>query len=301
MSHKELIDLLAKRLSGNISPEEQQELNGLLQDADTTKVEQQVDQMWRDTANLRPGWNLDTHAEWSKLKSRVQKTDQTNQGSGRLINLRFGLQMAAAIVVLIGIGVGVYLGIYTESTVEFRTSQNQRTQVILPDGSQVWLNQSSVLSYRSGFGEQDRKVNLIGEAFFEVQGDPDRPFKVITRGVKTEVLGTSFNLKAYEDLASVVLTVKSGTVSFASIQAQDRISILEAQSSAIFNRATGEITKIADNNSNSTAWRSRKLEFNNTRLKSVLPILEEYFGVKIKTSTPRILNCQITTKSMTQP
>ncbi|HTJ13018.1 MAG TPA: FecR domain-containing protein [Dinghuibacter sp.] len=94
------------------------------------------------------------------------------------------------------------------------TTKGQRFHVVLPDGSQVWLNAGSRLSYFSRMGESDaiRKVQLDGEGYFEVAHDKNLPFHVVARGTETVVLGTVFDVKAYSDEAKVTVGLVNGAV-----------------------------------------------------------------------------------------
>jgi ferric-dicitrate binding protein FerR (iron transport regulator) len=87
-------------------------------------------------------------------------------------------------------------------------------EVSLPDGSTVWLNEASKLTYNKSFGSQSRMATLEGEAFFEVARDEEKPFKVSSGGVTTKVLGTSFNIKNERKNNKVEIVVSSGKVAF---------------------------------------------------------------------------------------
>src|SRR5690606_26058906 len=85
-------------------------------------------------------------------------------------------------------------------------------QVTLPDGTKVWLNAASSLIYPSRFTGNSRVVELTGEGYFEVAEDSNAPFKVICSGQKIDVLGTAFNISAYEDDGYTITTLVSGAV-----------------------------------------------------------------------------------------
>lgn len=89
--------------------------------------------------------------------------------------------------------------------------KGQKTKIILPDGSKVWLNSESRLEYSSVFTGK-RQVSLVGEAFFEVAKNPNKPFEVFSNGVLTTALGTSFNINAFEE-NSVVVGLVTGKIS----------------------------------------------------------------------------------------
>ena len=106
--------------------------------------------------------------------------------------------------------------------IEKATSAGQKTTFQFPDGSLVTLNAESHLSYPERFGRTTREVTLTGEAFFEVTENPSQPFIVSARGVNTQALGTSFNIRAYEGEPTIEVVLATGKVKvdFAKNQAQ---------------------------------------------------------------------------------
>src|SRR5690606_7700884 len=89
-------------------------------------------------------------------------------------------------------------------------------QIVLPDGTQVWLNSASSLKYPNRFDGPERVVELEGEAFFDVSKLQEKPFKVVSGGQVVEVLGTQFNISAYRDEVPARTTLVSGHVQVAS-------------------------------------------------------------------------------------
>ena len=92
------------------------------------------------------------------------------------------------------------------------TSKGQKATITLPDGSVLKLNSESSITYPKQFNKNVREVSLNGEAFFEVAGNPKKPFIVSSEGLRTKVLGTSFNINAYKDFSEIAVTVVTGRV-----------------------------------------------------------------------------------------
>ena len=92
------------------------------------------------------------------------------------------------------------------------TKPGSKTHIQLPDGSTVWLNASSDLTYGENFGKELREVNLTGEAFFDVAKDPEHPFIIHTKVVDVKVLGTAFNVRSYPNDANTETSVIRGSV-----------------------------------------------------------------------------------------
>ena len=119
--------------------------------------------------------------------------------------------------------------------VEISTGAGQNRRVTLPDSSVITLSAQSKISYAPTLNnEQQRRVYLSGEAFFDIARNPDKPFLVYANGVVTKVLGTSFSIKAYENTPNVTVQVRSGRVSvFSSVQV--------GKAEALFNQLTNGI------------------------------------------------------------
>jgi ferric-dicitrate binding protein FerR (iron transport regulator) len=109
--------------------------------------------------------------------------------------------------------------IHTEDPVQMfsvQAPQGTNSRISLPDGSQVWLNAGSTLSYRSDFNRSSRDIGLSGEAYFEVARNADLPFRVQARGCTFTVLGTRFNISAYDEDPDVLAALMEGSLQFES-------------------------------------------------------------------------------------
>ena len=121
---------------------------------------------------------------------------------------------AACAIFIIAIGSYQFLNQYKKSEIKITstvTFKNDIRLVNLPDGTRVWLNENSQIEYPADFSNHERNVTLKGEAFFEVKRDPSRPFVITSGAIKTTVLGTSFNIKAYNEKQPEV-NVRTGKV-----------------------------------------------------------------------------------------
>ena len=163
---------------------------------------------------------FDAQADWELVAKSLDKPFKLKKHKkSRTVVLRNILRVAAAIVLIIG-----FIAIFNRETPSdddgqtemqvFQTNSKQKDFVILPDHSTVWLNKDSKLLYPAAFNGTDRVVYLSGEAYFEVETDNEKPFIIYSGPAKTEVLGTSFNLRAYDNESDVQLTVVTGKVAF---------------------------------------------------------------------------------------
>ncbi len=167
-------------------------------------------------------------------------------------------------------------------------------QIILPDGSKVWLNSSSSLKYTANFNKQSlRKVHLIGEGYFEVARDVKKPFIVETESTTNnkieqtiKVLGTKFNVNAYGDDQSIKTTLLEGAVSVHNNNANKLT--LEPNQQALNNGSS--LTKIKVNSEYAIAWKDGYFRFNDKTLAIALKEVARWYNVNIIYKNPNIKN-----------
>lgn len=178
-------------------------------------------------------------------------------------------------------------------------------EVILSDGSRVTLQPRSELVFAKNFTGDTREVTLKGEAFFRVTRDPDHPFMVYANEVVTRVLGTCFNVKAYENDKEVTVAVKSGKVSvYAKKEMASRVRVFESpeviltpNQQIVYNRSKDVVLKQLVEKPeiiirNSTLFR---MQFDNTEVAEIFGVLEENYGVEIRYDKDIMKACKLTT------
>lgn len=160
------------------------------------------------------------------------------------------------------------------------TPKGGQYQVILPDGTKVWLNADSRLVYPARFSDKVRKVEVYGEAYFEVKQNKEKPFVVHTMNETVEVLGTHFNVNSYKDEKYSSVSLIEGSVKVVLPSEQFVIikpgqqSLLEGKVIKILNVDVGEIL----------AWKNGEFMFNNENLESVARKLARWYDLEIEVS-----------------
>ncbi|UCS94329.1 FecR domain-containing protein [Echinicola marina] len=198
------------------------------------------------------------------------------------------LSIAASLVLLLGIGYFFryeLLNILAPVKMEtMLTSKAERKTIALPDGTQVWLSPGSVLEYPMEFRGPVREVNLKGEAFFEVQPDKQHPFIILSGQLETKVLGTSFNLTAYEGDEDVTVTLLEGAVSLKPAGEKNKSpTILHPNEQAVFEKENRSIRK--EMVTDARKYLSRRngiFRYEAARLEEVVQDMERQYGVKIQ-------------------
>lgn len=157
-----------------------------------------------------------------------------------------------------------------------------RTKLYLPDGTLVWLNASSKITYSQGFGVDNRCLSLEGEGYFEVTRNEDVPFEINTHEVDLKVLGTKFNFKNYPDDEEVIINLFEGKVSLHNGVRNMAELYMEPSERMIMNKRTGEMKKVRTNVSGSNAWTKDELFFDEELLKDIAKRLMRNYGVRIE-------------------
>lgn len=155
-------------------------------------------------------------------------------------------------------------------------------QVVLPDGTKVWLNAASSLTFPEFFVGNTRKVKLIGEAYFEVAKNKNSPFLVESDLQTVKVLGTHFNINAYKDDLVIKTTLLEGSVE---VSNQKSNQILKpGEQAVVTENASIKINKSIDTD-DELAWKNGQFRFNNASLKSILKQLERWYDIKVDYNT----------------
>lgn len=148
----------------------------------------------------------------------------------------------------------------------------------LGDGTKVWLNSKSKIKYPISFLGEERRVELEGEAYFEVSRDVDKPFYVMANGAVIEVLGTSFNIKAYPSDRSVLTTLVEGKVS---MNTSDASVILNPNEQGVFDVLQGKLAKREVDVELYMGWKNGRFVFDNQPLSEIMASLDKWYGLEI--------------------
>jgi len=160
------------------------------------------------------------------------------------------------------------------------TPKGGQYQVILPDGTKVWLNAASSLKYPEAFVGKQRLVVLTGEAYFEVAKNKSMPFRVQSQNQHVEVLGTHFNINSYLDDNTVKTTLLEGSVQVSNSKFSKILKPGEQAISGIGEQASIKIARDVDTD-DETAWKNGLFQFNDSELKVILNQLERWYDIKI--------------------
>lgn len=168
----------------------------------------------------------------------------------------------------------------TASEVQYATLATPRGgqyQVTLPDGTKVWLNASSSIKYPTRFDGTNREVELAGEGYFEVVSNANKPFVVKSKGQQIVVLGTAFNINAYEDEPLVRSTLVAGSIRL-EVDGQSEPWILKPNEQAVLQGENLQVVQVETNVY--TAWRNGQISLNQSDLAGVIRQIERWYDVE---------------------
>ncbi|MBS1667482.1 MAG: FecR family protein [Bacteroidetes bacterium] len=158
------------------------------------------------------------------------------------------------------------------------TPRGGQYQLILPDGTKVWLNSSSSLKFPTAFRGNERHVELVGEGYFEVAKNASMPFFVSVNQMKVEVLGTHFNIMAYDDEKSINTTLLEGSVKI--LESGDIKKLVPGQQ-AVLDRSNHQVLIAQADIQKTMAWKNGLFEFDNTDLKTIMRQLVRWYDIEI--------------------
>jgi transmembrane sensor len=158
----------------------------------------------------------------------------------------------------------------------------QKARINLPDGTVCWLNSESEIQYLSNFSDSARNIQLLGEAYFEVAKDPDKPFRVHTSTMTITALGTIFNVTSFPEDSKETVALVEGKIEVKC--ANDFFPKVLPGEAIQFDRSTKLSTKLAINVNDYVAWKNGELIFEELNFETMLAKLERWYGVKITVS-----------------
>ena len=164
----------------------------------------------------------------------------------------------------------------------------------LDDGSFIHMNAVSRITYPKQFGEHKREVEISGEAYFDVERDEERPFHIKVKDYQVQVLGTSFNIQAYEDEEDFSVTVASGKVKVVLDKAGNNSAILRKNQKLVYNTETNVFKVLDVEAARELNWREGILHFESTPMNKVEKILERWYGIDLVINNKTIYDKTLT-------
>jgi ferric-dicitrate binding protein FerR (iron transport regulator) len=258
-----------------------------------------ISSLWEESSQCIPFEGIDTEEDWSKVRQKLGTPLETRH---RIIPLRnYLIRIAAVVLFAAGLSIALIMIFRHEGkNPSYYLSVESRGQVKstqLPDGSVVTLNKNSSIWYNHDFNLDSRDIILQGEAYFEVEHNPQLPFRVFTGNSVVEVTGTRFSI--CEDTSFVRVIVLSGSVSF-KLADNPKIATIVSKDESGFIFRDNTLEKQQQVNINNISWKTGQLIFHKTPVIFALQDIAHHFNkeLSVEASLNDSLTAQFTDQSL---
>lgn len=279
MNDEQYWNLICRYLADDLSIEETDELlQWLDEDPSRGELLTELQEAWDKSKSYPSNIFVDTNGALLRVKSSFAFSPSAEVRVKFLSFIRV-IQLLAVVFGLFSIGFIAFHYLKKDPIIKIETFSGEYKEIILPDGSRVWLNELSSLAYPSNLAIKGvRQVELHGEAFFEIKKDEEKRFFIGSGKTKIEVLGTSLDVLQDKN-GNVKVAVVNGNASFQSEEKPNLQLILEPGDEGVIYRS-GYVTKMKYKNNNFLYWKNKKLTFKNSSLSEVIRTIEEAYHTK---------------------
>ncbi|NOY96557.1 MAG: FecR family protein [Chlorobi bacterium] len=302
---KEIKTSLVSYLSGQIANEDLNILDQWIQESvENKRLFDQINDIWQATSNLNQKLNFDANKAWDDISKQLNSPSSNIKPAWKIYSEL--IKIAAVFVFALFLGGTVFYFIdknnYQPQTVEYVAPLGSRSFLKMPDGTKIWLNAGTKIQYQNNYGVDNRKITLIGEAFFNVAKNKNLPFIVQTSAINITALGTKFNVKAYAEENSIETTLIEGSVKLESLDARFKEPlVLSPNEKAVYtkssrsmaisgNKGIGKAEKIPQSKPSLTlfksvdpkpiiSWKEKRWVISNQKLSELSVKLERRYDV----------------------
>lgn len=326
--------LLIGQLREELTKEEQKELFAwIYRSPKNKKLFYELKDIWDSSLITRPKNEERQQEEWAKLWNEIEKLEQQSKQRAPHFwktKLKEGYKIAAALVVAVGLSWFLFSQFQKTDYNTLVVPYGARTNITLADGTKIWLNSGTTLKYPTVVDQKNVDVFLEGEAFFEVTHINHRKFNVKTSSLNIQVLGTSFNVKSYEDDEQIETTLVNGSIKIEGMlddQSFKEPILLKPHQQATFIKGTKDfqikrVAKRKEHEKNTdlpvdtnlvrikskpsltifekvqvedyTSWKDHVLVFKSERLDDLVKQMERWYNVEIVIKDERLKSSRYT-------
>lgn len=243
-------------------------------------------EIWFSAVNREAASVYNKDKAFENFRNRVESRKKTQSASRQSFSLSAIWRYAAVVAIMIAVGcISYWQGEVnvkdTFADISVEAPLGSKTKLYLPDGTLVWLNAGSRMTYSQGFGVDNRKVELEGEGYFEVKRNEKVPFFVKTKDLQLQVLGTKFNFRDYPEDHEVIVSLLEGKVELNNLLRKEKEAVLAPDERAVLNKANGLLKVESVTASNASQWTDGYLFFDEELLPDIAKKLERSYNVKI--------------------
>lgn len=277
-----LRELLHKYFHGKLTKKELTDFRSVVNEMSDEMFKKELDFIWNNENDVIP---MDTLTKNNILQSVHNIIDH----KAIVVKRVFNWWKIAAIIMMPILLINISLLFmdnkeeYVANVQEYTvlSGKGQKNQILLPDGTHIWLNSESEISYTSDFNQSNRSIKLKGEAFFDVKKNEYLPFNVEVDSINIQVLGTAFNVSAYADDPNIKVSLERGKVEVRMHDDNSFLATLNPNEQATIDKKS-IVTTITDCEAyTESIWRQNVLKINNIYTDEMIKKLERWYGVHI--------------------
>lgn len=275
-------DIINKYLTGQCTEEELVEVNAWMKES-----EENARQLFRMEEVYHLG-KFNQYADGQRMaraeKQLYKKLDEEKGKQNKILRMHRWMRYAAAIAAILVIGGGAGYWFYQSGTDQQMmvavANEGIVKEVVLPDGTKVWLNNSAILKYPREFSEKERNVHLEGEAYFEVTKNRHKPFTIQSDAMRVRVLGTRFNFKCDKRCRIAEATLIEGEIEVKGNKEEGQIILAPGQRAEL-NKNNGRLTVKQVDAKMDAVWHDNLIPFQKADIFTITKALERFYDVKI--------------------
>lgn len=275
-------DIINKYLTGQCTEEELVEVNAWMKES-----EENARQLFRMEEVYHLG-KFNQYADGQRMaraeKQLYKKLDEEKGKQNKILRMHRWMRYAAAIAAILVIGGGAGYWFYQSGTDQQMmvavANEGIVKEIVLPDGTKVWLNNSAILKYPREFSEKERNVHLEGEAYFEVTKNRHKPFTIQSDAMRVRVLGTRFNFKCDKRCRIAEATLIEGEIEVKGNKEEGQIILAPGQRAEL-NKNNGRLTVKQVDAKMDAVWHDNLIPFQKADIFTITKALERFYDVKI--------------------
>lgn len=288
-------DLIIAHLKNKTAPHDEAALSKWLGIEENKDLYLELSSLWDEIQRESGGYSPDEEYYWRKIEERIDLAEKKNRKPA--VYLKRIRTIAVAASVLLAVAASFFIGKNASAPLvreQAYTALSGKSQMTLPDGTSVWLNLGSTLTYTTSFLNK-RIVRLEGEALFDVENNPESPFMVEMNNVSVKVLGTRFNIQAYKEQPDIKIALLEGKVS---VLANDEELFMNTGEIARYNKESRNLQIGKDDVLFESSWANKSYTFTARSLEYICKYLEKWYNVSI-TVDPVLSGSQVYTFTIT--
>lgn len=298
------VNLITRYLAGETTEDELRVFSDwLMADPKNEELFTQLRKTWLLVEKNKVYSSIDMEKDWQAFQSKLKSFGGSKE-TPKVLALKLNRKsrntflpktwkIAATVTILLAASFLLYFNLSKNREVVVMAQDTNIVQV-LPDGSVVSLHAGSQIKYDAKFDSKIRKVELQGEAYFEVAHDKTKPFVVASGDARVEVLGTKFNVNTKKAAGTIEVVLTSGKVSVYYKENPKENVLLNPGEKAILLAEQKQISKSANTDPNYMAWKTRMLEFDNETLAEVVKTLQNVYQTPVTLTDPALSGCRVT-------